>query len=61
MPCSRESCVFEDRVFVRCPCPGPCEGTLMSDGRSVQDNLTFLQCDKCGCAYVAEDFKKEKP
>lgn len=60
MPCDRESCVFENCLPIKCPCPGGCEGTLKSDGRNVQDDLTFLQCDTCGCAYVAEDFPKKE-
>jgi len=53
MPCAREDAI-EPCPRVACPCPG-CDGTLRADGRNVQDTLTFLQCDACGCTYVAED------
>lgn len=60
MPCTRED-VIANCETVPCPCPGPCDGTLRSDGRNVQDDLTFLQCDRCGCTYVAEDKSPPSP
>ena len=46
---------------VPCPCLGGCPGTLMADGRNVSDDLTFLECDVCGCVHVARDVEVPAP
>lgn len=48
---------FEPPPAVACPCR--CGGTLRSYGRNKNDNLTFLECDKCSCTYHAADPGKE--
>lgn len=57
MPCSSDN-GFTDCPSVPCPCQG-CEGTLLSDGRNVANNLTFLECDTCHCTYTARDFPRK--
>jgi hypothetical protein len=45
---------FTDPRSIACP-EAACVGTLRSGGRNVPNTLTFLICDVCACAYVAED------
>lgn len=49
---------FDQGLPVRCPCVGDCTGVLRSDGRNVDNTLTFVECDVCHCTYVAEDSAK---
>jgi hypothetical protein len=60
MPCEPDG-GMNNCTSVRCPCPPDCEGTLRADRRNRQDTLTFLICDVCACAYVAEDLKAKEP
>lgn len=53
LPCHKEA-GLQNPVSVKCPC-GCKGGILKSDGRNVQDNLTFLMCSVCKCTYVADD------
>ncbi len=43
----------------RCSCDG-CSGHLLSDGRDVDDGLTFLECSECCCLYAAPDLRRAK-
>lgn len=59
MPCPR---IVPDHMGVlRCPCPGGCDGVMVSEGRNRLDTLTFYQCDRCHDAVVVldEDLKGE--
>ncbi len=60
LPCQVGLRPFGRRLAVWCPCVR-CTGILRSDGRNGDGTLTFLQCDACGCTYVAEDKKEEAP
>ncbi len=51
LPCS--ACTFDNCQEIKCPCN--CGGVLMSDGRNIHNNHTFLECNKCKCSYIAKD------
>jgi len=46
---------LEACIWIPCPCKGGCTGYLKTDGRNVQNTLTFLECTVCHCTYVAGD------
>ena len=50
-------CMVEEQGIVPCPqlpCPcSRCNGPLAFTGPNVTRDLVFMECENCGCAFVA--------